>query len=407
MALVLVFIAFAVGNCRISSAGGKADGIELGLHGYALIGMSVLILQYGLSINFLSVNGVLSSFQWIWSALANQIQFWFTANGHLFHNLFFEHAIFNSISCIYVAWFAWKTISTKHSLNIRTAGKWLSIFLVMTLFWGTLLAYNIVHNYQFSTVVQVIHTLHVGFTALLVLPLLAISFYARYAVLEPEQTYTTPALEQKGSVVLPKAVAVPTVEQYVEAEPASLLLRLKTQLKKTRSGLGNVLASVNIGQRKIDADLLEEIESSLIMADIGMDATTDIIKRLTEKTERQQLSNAEALTAALKQELLEMLEAFSRPLVVPKQDTPYVILVVGINGAGKTTTIGKIAKRLQAQGHSVMLAAGDTFRAAAVEQLQVWGDAIIFMWWRSILALIQLRLFMMVYSRHWQKVSMY
>ncbi|NOT84527.1 MAG: signal recognition particle-docking protein FtsY [Methylococcaceae bacterium] len=216
-----------------------------------------------------------------------------------------------------------------------------------------------------------------GLAALLMLPLLAISFYARYTVLESEQKLprsAPSALEQKTKVVIPKALAVPDVEQYVEPEPASLLLRLKSQLKHTRSGLGGVLASLHIGQRKIDADLLEEIESSLIMADIGMEATTGIIRRLTEKTERQQLGNAEALTTALKQELLEMLEPCSRPLVIPKQDTPYVILVVGINGAGKTTTIGKIAKRLQAQGHSVMLAAGDTFRAAAVEQLQVWGE---------------------------------
>lgn len=215
------------------------------------------------------------------------------------------------------------------------------------------------------------------FVVLLMLPLMAISFYARYAVLAPEQKLNQPVpstLEQQAGIIIPKAVAVPDTELYVQPEPASLLLRLKTQLKKTRSGLGNLLASINIGQRKIDADLLEEIESSLIMADIGIDATTDIIKRLTEKTERQQLGDAEALLVALKQELLGMLEHCSQPLVIPKQDKPYVILVVGINGAGKTTTIGKIAKRLQAQGHSVMLAAGDTFRAAAVEQLQVWGQ---------------------------------
>lgn len=227
-----------------------------------------------------------------------------------------------------------------------------------------------VENYTWSL-------LGTGLAVLLMLPLLAISFYARYAVVDLSQVALRPvpsALERKADVVLPKTIAVPDADLYVEPEQASLLLRLKNQLKKTRFGLGNVLASVNIGQRKIDADLLREIESSLIMADIGMDATTGIIKRLTEKVERQQLADAGALATALKQELLDMLEPCSRPLVIPKQDTPYVILVVGINGAGKTTTIGKIAKRLQAQGHSVMLAAGDTFRAAAVEQLQVWGE---------------------------------
>lgn len=105
-----------------------------------------------------------------------------------------------------------------------------------------------------------------------------------------------------------------------------------------------------------------------------MEATTAIIRHLTDKLERKQLNDVQALSSALKQELLGMLQPCSVPLVIPKQNKPYVILVVGINGAGKTTTIGKMAKRLQAQGHSVMLAAGDTFRAAAVEQLQVWGE---------------------------------
>jgi fused signal recognition particle receptor len=110
------------------------------------------------------------------------------------------------------------------------------------------------------------------------------------------------------------------------------------------------------------------------MADIGVDATTAIIKRLTESVERHQLNDGEALSAALKQELLSMLRPCSKNLQIPEQDKPFVILVVGVNGAGKTTTIGKLAKRLQVQGHSVMLAAGDTFRAAAVEQLQTWGE---------------------------------
>jgi fused signal recognition particle receptor len=110
------------------------------------------------------------------------------------------------------------------------------------------------------------------------------------------------------------------------------------------------------------------------MADIGIDVTTEIVSRLTESMERHQLNDGEALEAALKQILLEILQPSCQPLEIPEQDKPYVILVVGINGVGKTTTIGKLAKRFQVQGHSVMLAAGDTYRAAAVEQLETWGE---------------------------------
>lgn len=211
---------------------------------------------------------------------------------------------------------------------------------------------------------------HTALSLLLALPVLAINFYCRYSrytpasviVAEPEQS-------------LPQQEPAKELETgYLQLEPDSLYLRLKSQLKRTRSGFGNLLATIPIGQKAINADLLEEMEASLIMADVGMDATQDIIKRLTDKLERQQLQDVEALSEALKAELLGMLQPCDQPLVIPRQDTPFVILVVGINGAGKTTTIGKMAKRLQAQGFSVMLAAGDTFRAAAVEQLQVWGE---------------------------------
>jgi len=131
---------------------------------------------------------------------------------------------------------------------------------------------------------------------------------------------------------------------------------------------------VTFANRKIDQDLLEEIETSLLMADVGMDVTTDIITKLEESVEKHQLQDVNALSGILKQQLFELLKPVSQPLVIPEKQGPYVILVVGVNGAGKTTTIGKLAQRLQQQGHSVMLAAGDTFRAAAVEQLQVWGE---------------------------------
>ena len=212
---------------------------------------------------------------------------------------------------------------------------------------------------------------HHAVAALLMLPLIAINFYSRYSgvPIQPPVIEVKPPQE----FVETGAVTAPIEEIYVEPAPESLYLRLKSQLKRTRSGLSGMLASLPIGQKEINDDLLEEIEANLIMADVGIDATTEIIRHLAQSVERHQLNDGIALSTALKQELLSILKPCNIPLHIPEQDTPFVILVVGVNGAGKTTTIGKLAKRLQAQGHSVMLAAGDTFRAAAVEQLQVWG----------------------------------
>jgi fused signal recognition particle receptor len=151
-------------------------------------------------------------------------------------------------------------------------------------------------------------------------------------------------------------------------------LRLKSQLDKTRRGLGSVFANIPFGHKQISEELLDEIEANLLLADIGIEATTEIIDKLTDGLDRHQLHDGEALWLELKQDLREMLLPCSQSLQIPHQDTPFVILVVGVNGVGKTTTIGKLAKKLQNQGLSVMLAAGDTFRAAAVEQLQVWGE---------------------------------
>jgi fused signal recognition particle receptor len=153
-----------------------------------------------------------------------------------------------------------------------------------------------------------------------------------------------------------------------------LFQRLKNKLSRTRSSFSSGVANVFLGKKTIDDDLLEELEESLILADIGIEATQEIIKGLTEKVNRKQLADVEALSVALKERLYELIEPCSQPLTIPEQDEPFVILVVGVNGAGKTTSIGKLAKRLQSQGKSVMLAAGDTFRAAAVEQLQKWGE---------------------------------
>ena len=216
---------------------------------------------------------------------------------------------------------------------------------------------------------------HHAVAAFLMMPLIAISFYSRYGgvAIQPPVIEQEPRQKRVEAGEVKAPVEALIEEIYVEPAPESLYLRLKSQLKRTRSGLSGIMASLPIGQKEINDDLLEEIEASLIMADVGVEATSEIIKHLTQSVERHQLNDGLALSTALKQELLSILEPCNIPLKIPEQDTPFVILVVGVNGAGKTTTIGKLAKRLQAQGHSVMLAAGDTFRAAAVEQLQVWG----------------------------------
>lgn len=150
--------------------------------------------------------------------------------------------------------------------------------------------------------------------------------------------------------------------------------RLRERLSRTRSGLLGGISALVLGKKQIDAEVLEELEMYLLGADVGIETTRDIINDLTERLSRQQLQDSEALLAVLREDLLQVLEPCSVPLAIDGQHSPYVILMVGINGVGKTTTIGKLAKRLQGDGHSVMLAAGDTFRAAAVEQLKVWGE---------------------------------
>jgi fused signal recognition particle receptor len=247
---------------------------------------------------------------------------------------------------------------------VRTAGLWLGVLLFVQIGLGII---GVKLGMPLWAAVA-----HHAVAALLMLPLIAISFYNRYGWVGTQPPVIE--AESRKEFVETGVVTAPVEEVYVEPAPESLYLRLKSQLKRTRSGLSGILASLPIGQKEINDDLLEEIEASLIMADVGVDATTEIIRHLTLSVERHQLSDGLALSVALKQELLGILEPCSKPLLIPEQDKPFVILVVGVNGAGKTTTIGKLAKRLQAQGLSVMLAAGDTFRAAAVEQLQVWGE---------------------------------
>jgi fused signal recognition particle receptor len=150
--------------------------------------------------------------------------------------------------------------------------------------------------------------------------------------------------------------------------------RLKAGLSKTRSGLTEGIASLVAGRKQIDDELLEDLETRLLTADVGVEATQSIVQDLTRRVARKQLADADALMSALSDDMRAILDPVDKPLQIPDSDRPFVLLMVGINGAGKTTTIGKIARRLQDEGRSVMLAAGDTFRAAAVEQLQAWGE---------------------------------
>jgi fused signal recognition particle receptor len=166
----------------------------------------------------------------------------------------------------------------------------------------------------------------------------------------------------------------PTLQTEPELQKNGLFGRLKERLSRTSSKLTDGFSSLILGKKVIDEDLLEELETQLLTSDLGVDATQTIISDLTQRVARKQLGDAEALFTALRDDMVKILQPSCQPLVIPEKEGPYVILMVGINGVGKTTTIGKLAKQFQQQGKSVMLAAGDTFRAAAVEQLQVWGE---------------------------------
>jgi fused signal recognition particle receptor len=162
--------------------------------------------------------------------------------------------------------------------------------------------------------------------------------------------------------------------ELTDEQKARLFERLTRGLQQTGANIGQGLGNLLLGHKAIDDDLLEEIETQLLIADIGIDATQQIISKITDSVNRKQLADSDALYEVLKAELTALLAPAEAELVIAPEQKPYVILMVGVNGVGKTTTIGKLAKQLQVLGKSVMLAAGDTFRAAAVEQLQVWGE---------------------------------
>ena len=149
--------------------------------------------------------------------------------------------------------------------------------------------------------------------------------------------------------------------------------RLKSGLGKTRSKLSEGIQNVFLGAKALDEEMLEELETILLTSDVGVSATQEIIRDLTKKVGRKELTEAKAVYRHLEKTLVGLLKPVQVPLKVDSHH-PFVILMVGVNGAGKTTTIGKLAKLFQAEGRSVMLAAGDTFRAAAVDQLRIWGE---------------------------------
>ncbi|EKS6331730.1 TPA: signal recognition particle-docking protein FtsY [Enterobacter hormaechei] len=201
------------------------------------------------------------------------------------------------------------------------------------------------------------------------------------AALEPELTDEELEAQALAAEAAEEAVIVVPVEEQVEEEivqeqekptKEGFFARLKRSLLKTKENLGSGFISLFRG-KKIDDDLFEELEEQLLIADVGVETTRKIIANLTEGASRKQLRDAEALYGLLKDEMGEILAKVDEPLNIEGK-MPFVILMVGVNGVGKTTTIGKLARQFEQQGKSVMLAAGDTFRAAAVEQLQVWGQ---------------------------------
>lgn len=201
------------------------------------------------------------------------------------------------------------------------------------------------------------------------------------AALEPELTDEELEAQALAAEAAEEAVIVVPVEEEPEEETVQeqekptkegFFARLKRSLLKTKENLGSGFISLFRG-KKIDDDLFEELEEQLLIADVGVETTRKIITNLTEGASRKQLRDAEALYGLLKDEMGEILAKVDEPLNIEGK-TPFVILMVGVNGVGKTTTIGKLARQFEQQGKSVMLAAGDTFRAAAVEQLQVWGQ---------------------------------
>ncbi|MEG0886435.1 MAG: signal recognition particle receptor subunit alpha, partial [Janthinobacterium sp.] len=204
---------------------------------------------------------------------------------------------------------------------------------------------------------------------------------------EPAAVATTPAAPAPVAPVAAAAPAPAVAEVIapsspdsdaalipVDAAPAAPAGKLGWRDRLRNSSFARSFGGLFSRNPKLDDDLLDEIETALITADVGMPATTALVEDLRKRMKSREFADANALLAALRADLITMLEPVAKPLVIDTNAKPFVILTVGVNGVGKTTTIGKLAKRFKDQGHSLMLAAGDTFRAAAVAQLQIWGE---------------------------------
>ena len=174
---------------------------------------------------------------------------------------------------------------------------------------------------------------------------------------------------------LSRKSATTSNDSAAETDKPSFLGRLSGALKRTRSALLGNISQLFDDNAPIDEELVEEVETSLLLSDVGVKASARIVAGLKQRVAKHEIKDRDALFAALHDDMLSVLEPVADPLEIPdKPGQPFVVLMVGVNGTGKTTTIGKLASRFRSQGHSVMLAAGDTFRAAAVEQLQAWGE---------------------------------
>jgi fused signal recognition particle receptor len=196
---------------------------------------------------------------------------------------------------------------------------------------------------------------------------------AEHERLEQERIAAEEEAERLEQQRLTAELAEEDAKKVEQPKKEGFFSRLKKGLLKTRVNIGSGFSSIFSG-KKIDDELFEELETQLLTADLGVDTTMKLIDNLTDAADRKQLKDGDALYELMKQEMATMLKTAEQPLEIPAEKKPFVILMVGVNGVGKTTTIGKMAKQFQNQGKSVMLAAGDTFRAAAVEQLQVWGE---------------------------------
>lgn len=194
---------------------------------------------------------------------------------------------------------------------------------------------------------------------------------------EPDPAPVSAPDPEGGSVAAADAGAGEPPDEAADASEDGgrrLFGRLRSGLKRSRSAFAEGLGNLLLGQKVIDESVLEDLETQLLLADVGIDATTEIMDRLTPRVQRRQLNDPDALIEALRAELSDLLTASARPFELPPSPRPFVILVVGVNGVGKTTTIGKLARRFSDAGLKPLLAAGDTFRAAAVEQLKAWGE---------------------------------